>query len=236
MWINKLNTFVNEWNFDKMTFMVDLRNDIRTKEMLNITQRKITIERKCFCEMIRPVMLAHRQYAIHGFQLAPWQDWNDLVTRGGLRYISLGLVAYLFSCRAIVCKRLFLTHRGCPYMFMAYMNNQTLFFVLFSLFYATYIQDTFRTCLNDHVSFAQQNYHTNTNYWLLYNVVKCTCFGARSHSLVARGGQLYPESYSLWSLFRPVVIRYRCYLPQPDHLRWPVVSRIVKQITCKSRC
>ena len=24
----------NEWNFDKMSFMVDLRIDIRTKEML----------------------------------------------------------------------------------------------------------------------------------------------------------------------------------------------------------
>ena len=34
---NKLNTFVNEWNFDKMPFMIDLRIDIRTKEMLNIT-------------------------------------------------------------------------------------------------------------------------------------------------------------------------------------------------------
>ena len=51
-------------------------------------------------------------------------------------------------------------------------------------FYATYVQDTFRTCLNDHVSFAQQNYHTNTNYWLLFYALKCTCFGARSHSLV----------------------------------------------------
>ena len=33
MLINKLNTFVNERNFDKMSFMVDLRIDI---EMLNI--------------------------------------------------------------------------------------------------------------------------------------------------------------------------------------------------------
>ena len=30
MQINKLNTFVNEWNFDKMSFMVDLRIDNRT--------------------------------------------------------------------------------------------------------------------------------------------------------------------------------------------------------------
>ena len=29
--------FVNEWNLDKMPVMVDLRIDIRTKEMLNIT-------------------------------------------------------------------------------------------------------------------------------------------------------------------------------------------------------
>ena len=28
MLINKLNTFVNEWNFDKMSLMVDLRIDI----------------------------------------------------------------------------------------------------------------------------------------------------------------------------------------------------------------
>ena len=35
-------------------------------------------------------------------------------------------------------------------------------FVFFRFFYSTYVQDTFRTCLNDHVSFAQQNYHTNT--------------------------------------------------------------------------
>ena len=40
MKINKLNTFVNKWNFDKMSFMVDLRIDIRTKEMLNITPCK----------------------------------------------------------------------------------------------------------------------------------------------------------------------------------------------------
>ena len=37
MQINKLNTFVNEWKLDKMSFMVDLRIDIKTKEMLNIT-------------------------------------------------------------------------------------------------------------------------------------------------------------------------------------------------------
>ena len=37
MKINKLLTFVNVWNFDKMSFMVDLRIDIRTEEMLNIT-------------------------------------------------------------------------------------------------------------------------------------------------------------------------------------------------------
>ena len=36
MLINKLNTFVNERNFDKMSLMVDLRIDIKTKEMLNI--------------------------------------------------------------------------------------------------------------------------------------------------------------------------------------------------------
>ena len=40
MQINKLDTFVNEWNFDKMSFMVDLRIDIKTKEMLNITPCK----------------------------------------------------------------------------------------------------------------------------------------------------------------------------------------------------
>ena len=40
MLINKFNTFVNEWNFDKMLFMVDLRIDKRTKEMLNITPCK----------------------------------------------------------------------------------------------------------------------------------------------------------------------------------------------------
>ena len=37
MQIDQLHTFVNEWNFDKMLFMVDLRIDIRTKEMLNLT-------------------------------------------------------------------------------------------------------------------------------------------------------------------------------------------------------
>ena len=40
MQIDKLHTFVNEWNFDKMSFIVDLRIDIRTKEMLNITPRQ----------------------------------------------------------------------------------------------------------------------------------------------------------------------------------------------------
>ena len=40
MYITKLHTFVNEWNFDFMSFMVDLRIDIGTKEMLNITPCK----------------------------------------------------------------------------------------------------------------------------------------------------------------------------------------------------
>ena len=40
MSINKLHTFVNEWNYDKMSFMVDPRIDIRTKEVLNITPCK----------------------------------------------------------------------------------------------------------------------------------------------------------------------------------------------------
>ena len=40
MSINKLHTFVNEWNYDKMSFMVDPRIDIRTKELLNITPCK----------------------------------------------------------------------------------------------------------------------------------------------------------------------------------------------------
>ena len=35
--INNLHTFVNERNFNKMSFMVALKIDIRTKEMLNIT-------------------------------------------------------------------------------------------------------------------------------------------------------------------------------------------------------
>ena len=39
MKINKFQTFVKE-NFDKMSFMVDLRIDIRTKEVLNITPSK----------------------------------------------------------------------------------------------------------------------------------------------------------------------------------------------------
>ena len=37
---HKRHTFVNEGNFDNMAFMVDLRFDIRTKEMLNITPCK----------------------------------------------------------------------------------------------------------------------------------------------------------------------------------------------------
>ena len=40
MSINKLHTFVNEWNYDKMSFTVDPRIDIRTKEVLNITPCK----------------------------------------------------------------------------------------------------------------------------------------------------------------------------------------------------
>ena len=42
MWINKLQPFVNEWNFDRMSFMVDLKIDTRTKEMLNVTPCKRT--------------------------------------------------------------------------------------------------------------------------------------------------------------------------------------------------
>ena len=37
MQIDKLYTFVNEWNIYRMSFMVDLRIDLRTKEMLSIT-------------------------------------------------------------------------------------------------------------------------------------------------------------------------------------------------------
>ena len=37
MQIEKLQTFVNEWNYNKMAFIDDLRIDIRTKQMLNIT-------------------------------------------------------------------------------------------------------------------------------------------------------------------------------------------------------
>ena len=34
MQLDKFHTFVNEWNFDKMAFMVDLRIEIKIKEML----------------------------------------------------------------------------------------------------------------------------------------------------------------------------------------------------------
>ena len=37
MYINELHIFVNEWNIDKMSFIIDLRIDIMTKKMLNIT-------------------------------------------------------------------------------------------------------------------------------------------------------------------------------------------------------
>ena len=37
MQIDELHTFVNELSFDKMTFMVDSRIHIRTKDILNIT-------------------------------------------------------------------------------------------------------------------------------------------------------------------------------------------------------
>ena len=37
MQIDKLHTFVNEWNLDEISFMVDLRIDKKTKEMLNLT-------------------------------------------------------------------------------------------------------------------------------------------------------------------------------------------------------
>ena len=46
MYINKLHTFVNEWNFDKMSFMVDLRIDMRTKEMMNITPCSASLVRR----------------------------------------------------------------------------------------------------------------------------------------------------------------------------------------------
>ena len=36
MQIDKIYTFVNECNFDKIAFMVDLRIYIKTNEMLNI--------------------------------------------------------------------------------------------------------------------------------------------------------------------------------------------------------
>ena len=52
MSINKLNTFANEWNFDQMLFMVDLRINIRTKEMLNITPCK----KCCFIEFVCSVI------------------------------------------------------------------------------------------------------------------------------------------------------------------------------------
>ena len=44
MQIDKPHTFVNEWNFDKVSFMVDLRIDIKTKETLNITPS----QKSCF--------------------------------------------------------------------------------------------------------------------------------------------------------------------------------------------
>ena len=39
---DKLYTFVNEWELDKMPFMAGLRIDRRTKEMLNITSSQKT--------------------------------------------------------------------------------------------------------------------------------------------------------------------------------------------------
>ena len=42
--INKLHTFVNEWNFDKMSFKNYLEIDIRTMEILNITPS----QKSCF--------------------------------------------------------------------------------------------------------------------------------------------------------------------------------------------
>ena len=44
MQIEKLHTFVNEGNLDEISFMVDLRIDIKTKEMLNI----IPSQNSCF--------------------------------------------------------------------------------------------------------------------------------------------------------------------------------------------
>ena len=35
--IDKLHTFVNEWNLGKMSLIVDLRIDIKTKELMDIT-------------------------------------------------------------------------------------------------------------------------------------------------------------------------------------------------------
>ena len=37
MQIDKFHAFVYEWNFDKTAFRVELRIDIRTKILLNIT-------------------------------------------------------------------------------------------------------------------------------------------------------------------------------------------------------
>ena len=36
MQMDKLYAFVNEWNFDKIAFLIDLKNDIRTNNMLII--------------------------------------------------------------------------------------------------------------------------------------------------------------------------------------------------------
>ena len=126
------------------------------------------------------------------------KEYNILTRLRCSILFTLTYVLWKWSKTGVVHTR---TWRTCIIKPCSFCFFFLLFFsVFFFHFYATYVQDTFRTCLNDHVSFAQQNYHTNTNYWLLYNVMKCTCFGARSHSLVTWGGQLYPESYSLWTL------------------------------------
>ena len=52
MQIDKLHTFVDEWNFDKMSFMVDLRIDIRTKKMLNITPS----QKSCFIYCVLSIL------------------------------------------------------------------------------------------------------------------------------------------------------------------------------------
>ena len=57
MLINKLHTFVNEWKFDKMLIMVDLRIDIRTKEMLNITPCKKCCFIKFVCSIVKFISL-----------------------------------------------------------------------------------------------------------------------------------------------------------------------------------